>query len=136
MDAVTFTELPREAKRFRPGKAYRYLDFGDTIDDARPDTIAYAAIAGNHRAVEFIYGDASIPQFLPKPLSNEVECTRCCQSKPRSAFGRDPRKANGLQSICRACDRGRKKIYRLRHARWFEDANESTNRPVNGAKSA
>lgn len=131
-------ELPIEHRRempFKPGKAYRYMELNDVIERNRPDTLAYAALAGNWRAVEFLYGDDAIPQYIAKPLSNDIECTKCGQSKPRSAFGRDPRKSNGLQSSCRSCERGRKKVYRLRHAKWFDDANDKNKRPVNLPKT-
>ena len=32
-------------------------------------------------------------------------CTRCKQEKPDSEFSPDPRKRNGLQSVCRECQR-------------------------------
>jgi len=118
------SDLPlndRKEVPFKPGQGYRYLDLGDNIEHAPPATIAFASIAGNHRAVEFVHGDEGIPKAAPLPLSNDIECTKCCKMKPRSAFTRDNRKHNGLSSACRECERGRKKVYRLRHARWFKD---------------
>lgn len=135
MDVVTFTELNREAKPFKPGSGYRYLDLGDNIEHAPPATTAFASIAGNHRAVEFLYGDATIPQYTAKPMSNDIECAKCHELKPRTAFTRDKRKRNGLASYCRACERGRKKVYRLRHAKWFDDTNDKNKRPVNLPKT-
>ena len=36
-------------------------------------------------------------------------CTRCQQAKEHSEFSPDPRKRNGLQSVCRACQYAAKK---------------------------
>lgn len=36
-------------------------------------------------------------------------CTRCKQEKANSEFSPDPRKKNGLQSVCRACQYAAKK---------------------------
>lgn len=120
-----------EPRPFYPGRNHKYLPSEVNIDAFRPDTIAFAALAGNYRAVEYIHGDDGIPQWTAKPISDEIECSCCGQMQPRRLFGKDPRKRNGLQSYCKICERGRKKVYRLKHASWFEN----TNRPVNLAKT-
>ena len=35
-------------------------------------------------------------------------CSKCGEKKPLPAFGRDGRKATGLQGACKQCDRDRK----------------------------
>jgi hypothetical protein len=124
-----------EPRPFYPGRNHKYLPSEVNIDDFRPDTIAFAALAGNYRAVEYIHGDDGIPQWTAKPISSEVECACCGEMKPRRSFPKDNRKRNGLGSYCRECERGRAKVYRLRHASWFEENNDTTNRAVNLSKT-
>ncbi len=45
---------------------------------------------------------------LPLP----VRCTHCKQDKPLSAFGKNPRKRNGLLSWCKECTQGNHKRWR------------------------
>lgn len=131
MDTV---EPINEPRPFHPGRGHKHLPSEVNIDGFRPETIAFAAIAGNWRAVEFIHGDDGIPQFLPKADETHIKCVTCGEKKPLNAFPKDTRKRNGLDSRCRRCEAARVKTYRLRHASWFGETGER-NRTVNLQKT-
>jgi hypothetical protein len=68
----------------------------------------------NERANALEWLDRPIDKIAPKvnamPLSSTIECSNCCKEKPRNAFRDHPKKVNGKQSQCRACENRRRVI--------------------------
>lgn len=93
----------------------------DVIEQARVDVLAYAVIAGDARAVEFVTRQMPVfPSDNAPDRSGYRWCSaRGCGWQPREQFSPDKTR-NGYRRYCKACERERAKKRYLMQKIWYD----------------